>query len=78
MIIIYKTTFIIGLDELRNELQSWEWCYGKTPVFTVSRSFPVPAELLPSSKVYSATQELVINMAVEKGYINEVTLSIPP
>ncbi|XP_072941603.1 lipoyl amidotransferase LIPT1, mitochondrial isoform X2 [Epargyreus clarus] len=67
-----------GLAELKNELQTWEWCYGRTPIFTVSRSFPVPAELLAPSRVYTATQELVINMTVEKGLINDVTLSIPP
>lgn len=67
-----------GLEELRNELKTWDWCYGRTPVFTVSRTFPVPAELLAPSKTYGATQELVINMSVEKGLINDVTLNIPP
>lgn len=66
-----------GLDELKNELKTWDWCYGRTPAFTVSRSFPVPAELL-NQNVYTATQELVINMSVEKGLINDVTLNIPP
>lgn len=47
-------------------------------MFTVSRSFPVPAELMAPSKVYTATQELAINMSVEKGLINDVTLNIPP
>lgn len=47
-------------------------------MFTVSRAFPVPAELLAPSPVYTATQELIINMTVEKGLINDVTLSIPP
>ncbi|XP_075974980.1 lipoyltransferase 1 isoform X2 [Anticarsia gemmatalis] len=67
-----------GLAELRKELQTWDWCFGRTPVFTVSRAFPVPAELLAPSKVYSATQELIINMTVEHGLINDVTLNIPP
>ncbi|XP_038207619.1 lipoyltransferase 1, mitochondrial isoform X2 [Zerene cesonia] len=67
-----------GLAELRSELTTWDWCYGRTPEFTVSRSFPVPAELLAPSKIYSATQELVISMTVEKGLINDVTLNIPP
>ncbi|XP_068626191.1 lipoyl amidotransferase LIPT1, mitochondrial isoform X2 [Battus philenor] len=67
-----------GLADIKKELQSWEWCFGRTPVFTVSRTFPVPAELLMPSKVYTATQELVINMTVEKGLINDVTLQIPP
>ncbi|XP_026759145.2 lipoyltransferase 1, mitochondrial isoform X2 [Galleria mellonella] len=67
-----------GLAELKNDLKSWDWCFGRTPDFSVSRTFPVPAELLAPSKVYSATQELVINMTVVKGLINDVTLSIPP
>ncbi|CAH0695380.1 unnamed protein product [Spodoptera exigua] len=67
-----------GLADIKNELQSWDWNFGKTPVFTVSRTFPVPAELLAPSKVYSATQELVISMSVEKGLIEDVTLNIPP
>lgn len=67
-----------GLAEIRNELESWDWCYGRTPVFTVSRSFPVPADLLAPSKLCSATQELIINMTVEKGLIDDVTLVIPP
>ncbi|CAH4031314.1 unnamed protein product [Pieris brassicae] len=66
-----------GIAELRKELTTWEWCYGRTPEFTVSRSFPVPPELL-SSKLYSASQELIISMTVEKGLINDVTLNIPP
>lgn len=56
----------------------WDWCYGRTPLFTVSRTFPVPNELLAPTKVYSATQELSINMTVEKGLISDVTLNIPP
>ncbi|CAG9581631.1 unnamed protein product [Danaus chrysippus] len=67
-----------GLSELKNELQTWEWSFGRTPEFTVSRSFPVPEDLLAPSKVYSATQELTISMTVEKGLINDVTLNIPP
>ncbi|XP_045527697.1 lipoyltransferase 1, mitochondrial isoform X2 [Pieris brassicae] len=66
-----------GIAELRKELTTWEWCYGRTPEFTVRRSFPVPPELL-SSKLYSASQELIISMTVEKGLINDVTLNIPP
>ncbi|XP_013197171.2 lipoyltransferase 1, mitochondrial isoform X2 [Amyelois transitella] len=67
-----------GLAELKNELQTWDWCFGRTPDFTVSRTFPVPFELLAPSKVYSASQELIINMTVVKGLIDDVTLSIPP
>ncbi|CAB3240992.1 unnamed protein product [Arctia plantaginis] len=67
-----------GLAELKNELQTWDWNYGRTPVFTVSRAFPVPAQLLAPSEIYSATQELIINMTVEHGLISDVTLNIPP
>ncbi|CAH0766327.1 unnamed protein product [Diatraea saccharalis] len=67
-----------GLAQLKSELQGWDWCFGRTPDFTVSRTFPVPAELLAPSKVYSGTQELAINMSVVKGLIDDVTLNIPP
>lgn len=67
-----------GLAEIRSGLQTWDWSFGRTPLFTVSRMFPVPAELLEPSKVYSATQELVISCTVEKGLISDVTLNIPP
>lgn len=70
--------FVTGLTNLKNELHTWDWSFGRTPVFTVSRSFPVPEEILEPSKVYSATQELVISMTVEKGLISDVTLNIPP
>lgn len=69
---------LTGLSEIKNELVTWDWSFGRTPLFTVSRCFPVPAELLAPSKIYSATQELVINMSVEKGLIEDVTLNIPP
>lgn len=71
-------TLSTGLAELRNELQTWDWCFGRTPDFTVSRTFPVPEELLAPSKIYTASQELIINMTVVKGLIDDVTLNIPP
>lgn len=74
----FALSLLTGLAELKNELQTWDWCFGRTPDFTVSRNFPVPAELLAPSKVYSATEELVINMSVVKGLIDDVTLNIPP
>ncbi|RVE51081.1 hypothetical protein evm_004224 [Chilo suppressalis] len=67
-----------GLTQLKSELQGWDWCFGRTPDFSVSRTFPVPSELLAPSKVYAATQELAINMTVVKGLIDDVTLNIPP
>lgn len=67
-----------GITEIKNELQSWDWCFGRTPAFTVSRRFSVPRQLLEPTKLYSAPQELIINMKVEKGLINDVTLKIPP
>lgn len=78
MFIVKCYILITGLSELKHELQTWEWSFGRTPEFTVSRSFPVPEDLLAPSKVYSATQELTITMTVEKGLINDVTLNIPP
>ncbi|XP_067008344.2 lipoyl amidotransferase LIPT1, mitochondrial isoform X2 [Anabrus simplex] len=65
-----------GLNKLRNEFQSWDWRYGKTPKFQVKRSFKVPQELIEETDV--AEQELEICLDVNKGIIDDVTLTVPP
>jgi len=65
-----------GLDKIREEFVSWAWRYGKTPKFTVSRSFPVPNMITRQSGV--AEEELAISLEVVKGVIEDVTLRIPP
>lgn len=68
------------MSEIRNNLASWEWCYGKTPDFTISRSFPVPSTLLNNSAFYGSTsnEELKIIVEVVQGHVADVVLHIPP
>ncbi|CAH0561865.1 unnamed protein product [Brassicogethes aeneus] len=62
-----------GISEIRDQLQGWEWCYGKTPKFTVSRSFAVPDRL-----TCSGPEDLKITLTVESGLIADVSLYVPP
>ncbi|KAJ1532387.1 hypothetical protein ONE63_000987 [Megalurothrips usitatus] len=69
-----------GLDKIREEFVSWAWRYGKTPKFSVSRSFPVPSVLARQSEASpnGVKEELAISLDVIKGVIEDVTLKIPP
>lgn len=62
-----------GLEKIKEEFSSWDWCYGKTPKFEVTRSFPVCPETTGES-----SKELKITLFVEKGIIQNVTLTVPP
>ncbi|XP_022914879.1 lipoyl amidotransferase LIPT1, mitochondrial [Onthophagus taurus] len=65
-----------GLMEIRDELSKWDWNYGKTPNFTITRSFHVPNAILKNTAGVSS--ELTINMSVENGRIKGVTMFVPP
>lgn len=69
-----------GLDKIREEFVSWAWRFGKTPKFTVTRSFPVPGVMARQSEASSngAAEEVAISLEVVKGVIEDVTLRIPP
>lgn len=68
-----------GLSEIRNQFKSWDWCYGKTPEFTISRCFQVPSTLFNGGSYYSSTDnhELKITVQVTHGRVADVTLYIP-
>lgn len=68
-------SFFLGLDEIRDQFVGWDWCYGKTPKFNISKSFAVPESLAHS---YGATGDVKVTMAVEQGRISDVTLLVPP
>ncbi|XP_063219997.1 lipoyl amidotransferase LIPT1, mitochondrial [Bacillus rossius redtenbacheri] len=53
-----------GVEKLRNEFASWDWRFGKTPDFQVTRKFYIP-------------EELKITITVNKGIIENVTLKVP-
>ncbi|XP_017466122.1 PREDICTED: lipoyltransferase 1, mitochondrial isoform X1 [Rhagoletis zephyria] len=58
-----------GIDNLRTEFSSWEWNYGRTPKFTVKKELI----LKDSDKEH----KIILNIAVEKGIINGVTITMP-
>lgn len=64
-----------GLDEIRDQYSSWDWCYGKTPKFNISRSFMVPDSLVNS---FGSAGDLKVTLTVEHGKISDVTLYVPP
>ncbi|KAJ8945600.1 hypothetical protein NQ314_009125 [Rhamnusium bicolor] len=64
-----------GLDEIRDQYVSWDWCFGKTPKFNISKSFAVPESLVDS---FGAPGNVKVTMTVEHGRINDVTLFVPP
>jgi lipoyltransferase 1 len=55
------------------EFTSWNWRYGKTPDFTVTREFPVPREMSVSEGA-----KLKLQMKVSKGLLASVSVTVPP
>lgn len=63
------------MNEIRNNFNSWEWCYGKTPKFNITQTFSVPRDLLHSNSGSSA--QLNVTMTVENGRISDITIYVP-
>ncbi|XP_066155509.1 lipoyl amidotransferase LIPT1, mitochondrial-like [Euwallacea fornicatus] len=64
-----------GLKEIRDAYKSWDWCYGKTPKFDITRSFTVPGVLLHNNS--GASGSLNVTMSVENGMISDITIYVP-
>lgn len=65
-----------GITEIREKLLSWEWCYGKTPKFSIRQSYPVPIQYLNSS--VNKYEELHIKLEITDGNVENVSLQLPP
>lgn len=65
--------YFSGLDKSLAEFTSWNWRYGKTPDFTVTREFPVPREMTVSEGA-----KLKLQMKVSKGLLASVSVTVPP
>ncbi|KAK9722117.1 hypothetical protein QE152_g19803 [Popillia japonica] len=65
-----------GLQQIRDEFSNWDWTFGKTPNFTLNRSFPVPRHLMKDIDVMRP--EINITMFVENARIKDVTMFVPP
>lgn len=69
--------YLTGLEKIRTEFSSWDWRFGKTPKFHVTRSFPLPSQIgLENQK--AEEEELRITVDVSQGVVEDVTLKIPP
>lgn len=64
-----------GLKEIRDNYSSWDWCFGKTPKFDISKTFVVPGDLIHNNTGSAAS--LKVTMAVENGRIADITLFVP-
>lgn len=60
----------VGIDKLASEFRSWEWIYGKTPKFILTREIDV---LGPNNQNY----RLDLTLDVQAGKIEEVKIKIP-
>lgn len=60
-----------GLDKLISEFRSWEWNYGRTPKFTVTRVLDVLAQ---DSKVH----QFNLTLEIQNGIIEEIKMRLPP
>lgn len=61
---------ILGIEKLREEFSSWEWIYGRTPEFSVTKTFDMPA---PNGNIY----RLNLTLEIKKGIVEEIRMSLP-
>ncbi|XP_060537425.1 lipoyltransferase 1, mitochondrial-like isoform X2 [Cylas formicarius] len=64
-----------GLKEIQDYYTSWDWCYGNTPKFHITQSFPVPGGLIHNTSGTCA--DVKVTMTVESGKISDITLFVP-
>ncbi|XP_055311796.1 lipoyltransferase 1, mitochondrial-like [Sitodiplosis mosellana] len=58
-----------GLMEIRDNLNTWDWCYGKTPKFTVQKEIQLKSE--------EKDHNVQLNISVNAGLIEGITLIVP-
>ncbi|XP_043276397.1 lipoyltransferase 1, mitochondrial isoform X1 [Venturia canescens] len=59
-----------GLEKLKNEYKSWDWTFGKSPKFTVTRTVDMPAE-------NGQFHALTLTLSVENGIVEDIKMSLP-
>lgn len=59
-----------GINKLEEKFRSWEWMYGRTPKFTVTRAVDVPAE---NGNLY----RLNLSLEIQNGIVEEIKMSLP-
>lgn len=56
-----------GIHGNRHILESWDWIYGKTPKFTITKDF--------FQNIQGEPHNLKVNIVIEKGIIEDLTLT---
>ncbi|XP_029168266.1 lipoyltransferase 1, mitochondrial [Nylanderia fulva] len=59
-----------GIDNFVSEFRSWDWNFGKTPKFTVTRTLDVPAQ-------DGKTHRLNLSFEILDGIVEEIRMSLP-
>lgn len=62
---------VTGLQKIQSEFDSWEWRYGRTPKFQITRAFPLPQYM-------NTTGELQVTVSVASGLVEDIVMMIPP
>ncbi|KAF8795650.1 Lipoyltransferase 1 like protein [Argiope bruennichi] len=55
-----------GINQIQEELKSWDWCFGHTPRFTITKSFQIKAK--------NPVVNVEILMSINKGKIENISL----
>lgn len=61
-----------GINTLKENLQTWQWRFGQTPEFEVTRSFIMPST---SSSIRENHPSIEIQLKVKKGVIENISLN---
>jgi len=65
-----------GLDSIRHSYENWDWVFGKTPEFTITKSFSVPLEI--HNDVSSADiPQIECEMVIKSGKVKSFTVKQP-
>lgn len=68
----------LGLYKTRDEFQSWEWRFGRTPKFNVTKNFPLPQRTRNKGADQPKVEELTITVTVASGQVENIIMKIPP
>lgn len=60
------------MEKIRAEFESWDWRFGKSPKFSVTKNFPLPEPMKVTGQ-----EELTVKVEVEAGLVKDVIFHIP-
>eukprot|EP00096_Caligus_rogercresseyi_P012728 TRINITY_DN5430_c0_g1_i1.p1 TRINITY_DN5430_c0_g1~~TRINITY_DN5430_c0_g1_i1.p1 ORF type:complete len:399 (-),score=82.02 TRINITY_DN5430_c0_g1_i1:74-1270(-) len=64
-----------GIDDIKKELQGYNWVFGKTPKFKIKKSFELPDSLIPG--VSGMEPSVEFELIVDKGVVSDVKVVLP-